>query len=234
MSKRTQEIKWKLHNYKYNKLLIWGLKNRYIAPYDDELINRLRSVYYGGIPASIILLSNGMSNGYCYDRATLMARAFLDTEDDVQLVYATIDSLRLNPEYEDKTDPDFADHCIVERTTKDGQHIIYDTSVGFAFDKRLYWLMEHPKVRKINPKEVIIKFVRECEDYGPEDIERDKYAAPLIIPNIERVYGRPNEMYTHQGIELLQREINHYKSLIDYDVIDKEIKEDMRSKGFRI
>ena len=94
--------------------------------------------------------------------------------------------------------------------------------------------MEHPKVRKINPKEAIIKFVRECEDYDPEDIERDKYAAPLIIPNIERVYGRPNEMYTHQGIELLQREIDHYKGLIDYDVIDKEIKEDMRSKGFRI
>ena len=234
MSKRTQEIKWKLHNYKYDKLLIWGLKNGYISPYDDRLIEKLRSVYYGGIPASIILLANGITNGFCYDRALLLSRAFLDSEDDVQLVYATVDSLRLNPKFANRTDSDFADHCIVERTTKDGQHIIYDTSVGVAFDKRLYWLMEHPKVRKTNPKDAIIEFVKTCEEYDPEDIERDKYAAPLIIPNIERLYGRPNEMYTHQGIELLQREIDHHKEVIDYDAVEKEIKEDMRSKGFRV
>lgn len=234
MSKRTQKIKWKLHNYKYDKLLIWGLKNGYISPYDDGLIEKLRSVYYGGIPASIILLANGITNGFCYDRALLLSRAFLDSEDDVQLVYATVDSLRLNPKYANRDDSDYADHCIVERTTKNGQHIIYDTSVGFAFDKRLYWLMEHPKVRKTNKKDAIIEFVKADEYYDPEDIERDKYAAPLIIPNIERVYGRPDEMYTHPGIELLQREIELYKQAIDYDSIDKEIKEDMRSKGFRV
>ena len=233
MSKRREKIKWDLYNFKKGMLLMWGLKNKYIALYDDELIKKLRNVYYGGIPASIILLSDGRSNGFCYDKALLMFRAFLDTEDDVQLVYATIDNIRLNPKYADQKDPDYAEHCIVERTTKDGQHIIYDTSVGFAYDKRLYWLMEHPKVRKITKKNAIIEIVKADEYYDPEDLERDKYAMPLLIPDIEMVYGRPNEMYTYQGIELLQREIAHFKSVIDYDTLEKEIKDDMRSKGFK-
>ena len=70
-----------------------------------------------------------------------MSQAFLDSEDDVKLLYAEIDSLRLNPDYI-RDDPMYADHCFVERITKDGRHLIYDTSCGFIFDKKIYWLME--------------------------------------------------------------------------------------------
>ena len=108
-----REEQWKLHNIKERKLLINGLKTGKITPYDDELIEKLRTIYYGGMPASIILLSDGLSNGHCYDRALLMSRAFLDTDDDVKLVYATIDSIRLNPQYQNRDDPMFADHCFV-------------------------------------------------------------------------------------------------------------------------
>ena len=225
MISKLREIKWSLHNYKSRQLLLWGLKNGYIEPYDDELIEKLRNIYYGGIPASILLLSNGMSNGHCYDRALLMSRAFLDDEDDVPLVYATIDSLKLNPQFFDKDDPLFADHCIVERITNDGKHIIYDTSSGFVYDKELYWLMEHPKIRKITKKSSIIEFVKSDERYHPEDIKRDKYASILVLPMIEKTYGRPTEMYSHFGIELLQREIAYYKKVINYDDVCKEIKE---------
>lgn len=233
MAIKLQEIKWTLHNYKVKKLLIQGLKSGYITPYDDDLIEKLRNIYYGGIPASIILLSTGMSNGRCYDSALLMARAFLDTEDDVKLVYATVDSLKLNPKLLDSNDPLFADNCIVERVTKGGQHIIYDTSSGFAYDKKLYWLMEHPKVRNINNKDSIIEFVKSDAYYHPEDIEKDEYVAPLILPNIEMTYGSPTEMYSQSGIELLQREIEHFKKEIDYDGICQEIDEDMKTLGLR-
>ena len=87
MIKKMQILKWKLHQYEVKKLLLFGLKNGYIAPYDDDLIEKLRWIYDGGIPASILLLSNSMSNGHCYDRALLMARAFLEEEDDVKLLY---------------------------------------------------------------------------------------------------------------------------------------------------
>ena len=86
MATKIQKLKWYLHQKRYKMLLIYGLQHGLIFPYDDELIGKLRNVYYGGIPASIILLSNGMSNGHCYDRALFMSRAFLDEEDDVKLL----------------------------------------------------------------------------------------------------------------------------------------------------
>ncbi len=228
MTLKLQEIKWNLHNYKSKQLLLWGLKNGYIAPYDDKFIKKLRNIYIGGIPASILLLSDGMSNGFCYDRALLMSRAFLDDEDDVQLVYASIDSLKLNPKFVDKDDPLYADHCFVERITKDGKHLIYDTSSGLVYDKKLYWLMEHPRIREINKKSSLIEFVKSDEYYHPEDIERDKYASPLILPMIEMTYGRPTEMYSQLDINLLQREIEHFKKVINYDGVCKEIDDDMK------
>ena len=171
MVTKLQIMKWNLYNYKSKQLLIYGLKKGYIAPYDDILIEKLRTIYYGGIPASIILLSDCMSNGYCYDRALLMSRAFLEEEGDVRLVYASIDSLRLNPQLVNSTDQLYADHCIVERVTKDGKHLIYDTSSGFVYDKKLYWLMEHPIIRHINNKNSIIEFIKSDEHYNPENIK---------------------------------------------------------------
>lgn len=232
MATKLQKMKWELHSYKYKHLLIWGLKNGLIIPYDDELIEKLRKVYYGGIPASVILLSNAMTNGHCYDRALLMSRAFLEDEGDVQLLYATIDSLKLNPEFI-CDDPLYADHCIVERITKEGRHLIYDTSSGFIYDKKLYWLMENPKVRKVNSKESIKRFIEDDEEFCPQDIDRDKYAAPLILPVIEMTFGRPTEMYSVKGIELLQREIEHYKQQINYDGVVEEIDQDMKRLGIR-
>ena len=232
MATKIQKLKWELHQKKYKMLLIYGLQHGLIFPYDDELIEKLRNVYYGGIPASIILLSNSISNGYCYDRALLISRAFLDDEDNIKLLYGDIDSLKLNQRVISDS-PRYADHCFVERITKDGRHLIYDTSCGFVFDKRMYWLMEKPKLRHTNSKESIRKFIEEDEDRFLEDIERDKYVLPLILPMIETTFGKPTEMYSLSGIELLQREINHFKEQIKYDDVVREIDEDMKRLGLK-
>ena len=160
-----------------------------------------------------------------------MAKAFIDDPNiDVNLIYASIDSLRLNPKYK-TDDPMFADHCVVE--IKDSKYnYIIDTSSGFIYDKNLYWLMEHPKVRKINNKQTIIDFYKKEEELYPNDIENDKYATPLILPNIELCFGRPNEMYSVEGIEMLQHEIDLFKKEINYDELVKEINEDMKRLGF--
>ena len=233
MNVKTDEEKWGLHRKRLEYLFFWGLKKGYISTYDDALIKKLRTIYYGGLPASVLLLCRGMSNGHCYDRALLLSRAFLDLEDDIKLIYASINSLRLNPEYIDKDDPLYADHCIVERVTKDDHHIIYDTSSGLMYDKNLYWKMEHPKVRKINGKKSIIEYINKDEDYYPEDIERDKYASTITIPIIEMNYKNKNELYAAKGIELLQREVEHYKKVIDYESVEKEVDEDMIRLGLK-
>lgn len=197
------------------------------------LIEKLRNIYYVGISASIILLSNAMSNGYCYDRALLLSRAFLDEEDDVQLVYAAIDSLRLDPKFVTCKDSLYADHCMMEKITKDGQHLIYDTSAGFIYDKRLYWLIEHPKVRRVNDKNSIRELIKAEEYYHPSHIESGKYVSPFILPIIEMYYGKTTEMYSQLGIELLQREMEHFKKVISYGSICSEVDEDMKLLGFR-
>lgn len=231
MATEADKLKWEQHNIKLRQQLTWGLSKGYVAPYDDKLIKKLRTIYSGGIPASIMLLSNGMSNGFCYDRALLLARAFLDEEDDVQLVYADIDSIRLNPTY--IGDDGSNEHCFVERTTKDGQHIIYDTSTGLAYDKDLYWEMEHPTVNTVSSKDKIRERASLEDYYYPENLEVGKYAAPLIIPLIESTYGRPTEMYTKLGIELLQREIEHYKEAIGYEDVRQEVEDDMKRMGLK-
>ena len=88
--------------------------------------------------------------------------------------------------------------------------------------------MENPRVRKINNKESIKRFIEVDKDRWSEDLDKDKYALPLILPMIEDSLGKSNEMYSFKGIELLQREIEHYKSKINYEKIVEEINQDMK------
>ena len=128
--------------------------------YRIELIYKLRDIYYSFLPASIILLSNALSNGRCYDSALLMSQAFLDDEGDVKLVYASIESLRLNPKYISDNELD-SDHCFVEYTDINGKSYIYDASEGLVYDKNLYWKIEKPIVRKVNDKNSIINYLND-------------------------------------------------------------------------
>ena len=231
MACRIDENIWKLYEKKKNHLTYKGLRNKSIDIYDDLLIEKLRDIYYGGIPASILLLSDMMTNGFCYDRALLLSRAFLDTDDDINLIYADIDSLRLNPKYKHNKEKQSFEHCFLEKITKDGKHLIYDTATGLIYDKKIYWMIEHPKVRKINKKEDIIDFYRKNEDYTSSDVEKGKYAAPIIIPLIESNYDSPYEMYANEIFGTLQREVEHYKQIINYDCLCMEIEEDIKQKG---
>ena len=43
-------------------------------------------------------------------------------------------------------------------------------------------------------------------------------------------YGKPNEIYSMPGIELLQREIELYKKAINYDKIREEISKTKKRK----
>lgn len=226
MSQDKNKI-WEEYINNTNKRLIWGLKNGYVGYYDESLIEKLRNIYDGGMPASIILLSNGLCNGNCYDRALLLSRAFLDEEDDVRLIYADVDSLRLNPEYQNDGER-YADHCFVERTTKEGTKLIYDTSSGLVFVKEFYYALEKPTIRKINDKKSIKDWMDKEEKEYPEDFKPIEDAALMIIPILEQSYDNPGERYAKKGIELLQREIELYKKKINYNELKADMDEDIK------
>ena len=74
-------------------------------------------------------------------------------------------------------------------------------------------------------------FVNEDLDNHPDRVSDDKYLTPLILPFIEKTYGTPTEMYSLNGIELLQREIKHFKDEIDYDGIVDETNKIFKRTG---
>lgn len=221
--------RWTLYQKKYRQLFDYGVEKGLIRLYSDELIKALRSIYYGGMPASIVLLCNDACNGWCYDRAILLSLALED--DDYQMVEADIDSLRLNPRYvaehEAEQNPKYAEHCYLEAKGGDGSVWVFDTSVGLAFEKGLYDQMQHPKVNRVYDKSTVMGF-QDYKDLKGADIEYDKYALPLVMPSYDAVAENGQPYYR----ERLKEEIAYYKKFIDYDAIRKEVHEDMLRKGF--
>lgn len=223
----NDELNWKLFLDKKSNLMQDGFKNKKIGFYNSYMLEKLRKVYYGGIPASIILLSNTICNGYCYDRALLMASAFLKDDDvDVKLIDGSINSIKLNPKFI-CDDPMYSDHCFVEITFSTGEQLIIDTSLGLIFDKELYWKIENPVIRKINYKQDIIKYLEETKEVC-FDINDCKNSAVLIIPYFEKFCKLPSEKYANPKILMLQKEIQRFKKEIDYNSIIRKMKNDKR------
>jgi len=225
MATKLDEIKWELYKKKKSILFSYGISKGLIHSYEKQLIENLRHVYYGGVPASIILLCKSICGGYCYDRALLVTLGFGD--DDFQLVDADIDGINLNPMYIDTScgDEHYGNHCFAERTKKDGTTWVYDTSLGLVIEKNLYYKIERPKITKINSKQATLDYC-EYKDIKNARIENDKYMLPLILPNIEHAANKEIEFYS----QFLREEIKRFKQEIDYDGICREINEDMKRK----
>lgn len=217
------DLKWNLYLKRRYLLFKYGISKGLVKPYDDALINNLRNYYYGGIPVSIIILYKNICLGYCCDRALLITLGFKD--DDFKLVTAQIDALLLNPMYQNRKDKSYSLHKIAIRTKKDGTEWVYDTSLGLVIEKKLYFKMENVKIKRKNNKEETIKY-QEYIDILNANIENDKYASHLILPNIEFGISKYNGIYK----ELLLKEIEIFKEKIYYDEICKEIEEDKKIK----
>lgn len=229
MAISLEKMRWQLYLKKQRMLLNYGIKMGLVRKYDDDLLERLRHVYYGGLPATILLLHRGLSNGYCYDRGTLVTLGF--GEDDFCVVDADVDSLRLNPVYIEQCrngelGEEYGDHCFAERTDKDGIVWVYDTSMGLAIEKSLYYKMERPKVRVVRDRKSTLSFL--YEDFlRDSDIRRDKYVLPLTLPFIESNMVPTQPLY----LEQLKREIEMLKQEVDYEGICREIDDERKAKG---
>ena len=217
MATKIENLKWILYKKKRDILADFGFSFGAIRPYDDELIEKLRDVYYGGIPASICLLDENGVRRKCYDRALLIAHAFKD--DDFRMVDADIDGITLNPKNIDYyvDEPHYGNHCFIERTDEKGTVWVYDTTMMLMYEKSLYYAMERPKITRINEKDAVLNY---CEfvDVENANLENDKYAAPLILPLIEK-HIVDQKVYKDE----LAREIELYKKKIDYDALCAEL-----------
>lgn len=212
MVTKLDKLKWDLYLIRWKILYSYGIRKGLIHTYEKELIEKLRHIYYGGIPASIMILSKNICNGRCYDSALLITFGFED--DDFRLVDADIDAITLAPRNIGRKQKHYGNHCFAERTKKDGTTWVYDTTAGLVFERKLYYMMQRPKITKINNKQTILDYI-EYQDIKNANIERDKYAVPLILPNIETIANSRTEMYE----KALKGEITRFKQEINYDGI---------------
>lgn len=235
MATKLDQIKWIIYNKKKDILYYYGIHNGLIHSYEEELLEKLRHVYYGGVPASILLLCDKYCNGHCYDRGLLITLGFGD--DDFKLVDADIDGIGLNPkiidEYNEAIEKGYtwnhpANHCFAERTKQDGSVWVYDTTMGLVFEKKLYYRMENPKITKINDRKATENYC-EYQDIKKANFEQDKYILPMILPTFEKLADSEKQLYK----ERLKQEIKRFKEEIDYEGLCDEIHQDMISKGFK-
>ncbi len=219
MATELEQKKWELYKKRHDVLFTYGIKNNLIKLYDDELITNLRHIYSGGLPASIYILHDKLSNGFCYDRASLITLGFGD--DDFQVVSANIDNLRLNPKYIDTyrlQDVNYANHCFAERIKSDGTTWVYDTSVGLVFEKNLYYKLERPQITKLNDKASTLEFMKSTNQFSL-DIGDDKYILPMVLPMLEKYLVPVQPFY----LETLKEEIDVLKTAINYEKLVEEI-----------
>lgn len=214
IDKKTVDKFWKRHD----RLMKIGIKLGLVRGYGEGLMENLRDVYYGGIPASIILLNPRSCRGKCYDRAVLACFAFRDI--DYQVVHANVDTIRYNRRTVEEVNyylskgeavsDKYPNHCFVEFRIN-GVTWVIDTTDGLIYEKHFYYLINNPDVNCIRSKEETMEFP-DYVDIANADIERDKWAALSILPVIESQIEQ-DSMYK----ELARKEIKLFKDRINFD-----------------
>lgn len=223
IEQKTVDKFWK----RYNRLLNVGINLGLVRGYSEELTERFRNVYYGGIPASIILLNPRGCLRKCYDRSVLACVGLEDL--DYQVVHANIDSIRYNKAdvalvnyylaRGQKISENYANHCFVEYKSGDTTWVL-DTTDGLIYEKRFYYFLNHPEITCIRTKEETMAFP-DYIDIAKADIEKDKWAALTILPVIEAQIEE-SSLYK----EMARREIKMFKEKIKFDEISKQYEEE--------
>lgn len=231
MATILEEVRWKKFLNRYYGLLQYGIKHGFVKAYDNELLMRLRDVNYGGLSASILVLHRKLADGHCYDRSVLITTGFGD--DNFRIVGASVNSLSFSPYFIDKyrsgkLSEFYGEHSFAERLEADGRVWVYDTSLGFAVERNLYYAMENPIISNIRSREETISFLRN-DFLDDSDLDRDKYALPIILPGLEACLIPIQDCYKKR----LEDEIGYLKERVNYDDICREVDEDMRRVGLR-
>lgn len=185
-----------------------------VRSYDEELIEKLRDVYYGGVPASVYLLSNHLSNRHSRAMTEVLSRAFLDDKNtiDVRVLRVQKDITDFCP---DTTDEKIIiEHSLVERTTTDGKDLVYDTANGVVFDKKAYEALQKPIVIGVKTRESIKKAYEDEIQNSPTDCTFNPMAVSIVLSGIEATYNNSGERYTQNDSRILQREVELCRSRI--------------------
>lgn len=199
------------------KLEVLGALTKQVTTYESSLIERLRTIYFGGVPGSVILLIPSLCINRCYDRGMMLSMGL----DEFDIVWGSTRSIRFEIMRDEGKFHNIlirSDHFWVE---SDGW--VYDTTRGFKVKKWLYYILETPIIRSRKNQD----WCHEQDLYKRDlagNIEQDKYALPIIIPLLEPIKKSLNS-------ELAIKELDLFKQFINYDGLCKEMQFDMTIKS---
>ncbi|MBQ9019111.1 MAG: hypothetical protein IJ097_02205 [Bacilli bacterium] len=219
------EINWSNYVKNYKSLMNYGKIQGLVKEYDNELLENLRYIYCGGIPATILLLDYNLVQKHCYDRARLITLGFLG--DKAKVIHADVDGLKYQPKYLEKYQngelgDNYANHCFVEREEKDGRTWVYDTSLGYVIEKNLYYKMQNPKITKIEDFKDTIDYLYNIM-LDEDNINLSKYIQK-ILEEIEKNQKPVQECYK----EKLKKEIERFKSSTSSKEFKKEVQKEKK------
>ncbi|MEI6054173.1 MAG: hypothetical protein WCQ49_02265 [Candidatus Saccharibacteria bacterium] len=217
---KIRKFRVKAFRIYFNLFFNLGLYTRSIKYYEQPLIERLRLLYYGGVPYSIILMIQRLCNGICYDRASMLSLGL----EEFNLVWGSIMGVRYNKSTIENgyQDSEHSDHCWVE-----SGGWVYDTSHCIKYRKWLYYLIERPIIRRRRDQDWC-----KCQPYYQEMIRDSSNCEegflPLIVPLIE-----PHVKKSIYGNKL-ESEFELFLSRINYSQIHDEVNADMVRKGIKV
>ena len=108
---------------------LYACKNQLLVPYESQLIDFLRQIFYKGIPASIIALSFPVHNRQCYSTAIILSKGMKN----FRLILGNTNEYPIDRKY--------PNHSWVE-----SNHYVYDPIDGFKWDIDLYYKFHSPEV----------------------------------------------------------------------------------------
>ena len=225
MKKPTWE-EYKEYLEKSERIFEEGKLSGKIRPYDSELIDDMSKYYYNGIPLSISLLCHSMCRGKCNDMALELARVFIDRGQKVGYFSFIVDGLRLNPDFYEEGNPEYAQHGVLIVQEDDGSYWVYDTSLQVSMEHSLFIELEKPICIGYLTKDYLTNCLKELKERDPDSYKLDKETAMAIIPIVEECYMLPREsvcLNSYAGenndgklrteIEFLKRRIGYRREL---------------------
>ena len=199
-----------------------SIKNGRITNFDQDIISKLRRMYYGFYSGLIYIYKDPTTFHNISNKLEIMTHALADK--NYKIVHGDTDSTRDIPFFMYGVEHlDFNSWIEVEEGNKVW---VYDLFSLLKIEKNIYEQLEHPTIKKEIPKETITSHPA----YDPYAFKNfhDGFIEMLLkeIPIMEK------NMENHPYKEILAPELVRYKNFINYDqrVLNLQVEEDKFKK----
>lgn len=193
------------HNREKMKIFQEAYQQGLIQSFDEEVLNRLRHVYYGCLSGLLYLYVTPTSFLNIGNKLEILTHVFSDI--DYRVVHGEIESTRkiMFAKY----GVEHLDFNSWIEVKQDDKVWVYDTFSMLKIERGTYYKLEDPLIRKIIKKSTIEAHPARYED--DFSMIRDEWMLVGFIPKIEQ------SLVNNPHRDMLEIELAKFKCEVDYD-----------------